>query len=233
MYENPERVLVEDFMEMRKEQIKLVKRVESNILSFVRYAEQRRGEVLAKLEKVKAAPTVDRRGAVVLDPTGKLFSVVRFEPLDDESVNPVTYMLRMEPPYIPHFFLTAAYIYLEKGLVPSALIRTEPVLSLISLFTKGDKLTATTAWIASGAVLVGHFVVGAVSMLPYVPSLLDLPVESDVLYLTNIGYSTEPSEKLGLNVKIDVSDLPSIPEEILSKLGFKSYKDVLDEVVQV
>jgi len=229
--ENPESVLFKDFVSMRLEGIEMLKRIEMNVSSFIRYAEKKKNEITAKLERVKAAPTIDGRGAVILDPTGKLFSVVKIGPLDEESINPITYMIRMEPPYVPHFFLTVAYIYLSKGLIPSAPIRTEPVLSLISLVTKGDKLTSVAAWLMSSAVLIGSFVTGEVSIFPYNPSFLDLPVEADTVYLTNLGYSTEPSKEMGVNVRLELSDLPKIPDELLIKLGFRSYRAVLDEVL--
>jgi len=230
-FENPEEVLIKDFMSMRMERIELLKRIESNISSFIRHVEKRRDEVIAKLDMIKATITDDRRGAVILDPSKKMFSIVRIEPLDEEGLHPIVYIVRMEPPYIPHFFLTIAYIYLAKKLIPSTLMRTHPVVSLISLVTKGDRLTATVSWLTSNIVLLEHFMTGIVSVFPYKPSLLDLPVESDTIYLTNIGYSTEPLENLDLNIKLDLSDVPSIPDDVLSKLNFRSYRSVLDEVL--
>jgi len=229
--DNPEYVLIKDFMNMRMERIELLKRVESNISLFIRRVKEKRDEIVAKLEEIKATITDDRRGAVILDPSKKLFSIVRMEPLDDETIHPIVYMLRMEPPYIPHFFLTVAYIYLSKGLIPSTLMRTHPVVSLISLLTEGDRLTATVSWLASNIVLLKHFATGAVAVFPYKPSLLDLPTESETIYLTNLGYSTEPLEEQGLNIKLDLSDIPNIPDDVLSKLNFRSYKSILDEVL--
>jgi len=226
-----ESVFYKDFMSMRAERIETMKKIEANISSFIKRAEAKRDLIINKLEGVKAVPTDDRRGAVVLDPLGKLFSIVKFEPLDDETIHPITYMLRMEPPYIPHFFLTVAYVYLAKGLIPSTLIRTEPVVSLISLLVKGDVLTAIASWMASGPYLLKGFITGEASVFPYIPSLLNLPVKADTLYLTNLGFSTEPSEKLGLNIKLDLTELPNIPEDVLSKLNFRSYRSVLDEVL--
>jgi len=229
---DPEKYVYEDYMSMWEDGFELLESVDSNVASFIRYSKKKKDEIIAKLEKIRATPTNGKKGAVILDPLGKLFSIIKIEPLDNEAEYPITFMVRMEPPYIPHFFLTVSYIFLSKRLIPSVTIRTQPLVSLVSLVTRGNRLTSAVAWVASNAVLFEKFLKDEVVTVPYIPSLLDLPVETGTIYLTSLGYATDRSNELELSVKLDLDELPTMPENVISKLGFRPYRSVLDEVLE-
>lgn len=211
--------------------VEAVKKVMANIESFICYVDEKWETILDKVSSIKAVSAENSPGAVVLDPTGKLFSTVMFEKLSD-----IVYMVRMEPPYVPHFLLLTAYLYKASGLIPSALIRTEPVYSLISLFVKGDLLAATALQVYAGLSALEHYVTGEAVMLPFYPELLDLPVtpgKPDHLYLTALGYSTRPLAVSGFNVEVDLTGVPGIDGEVYSKLKLTSLRKVLDRIAEV
>lgn len=229
---DPRELMWRELLEIREGALETAITIKNNILSFTEKVMESREGIVSGLEKIKAYPTKNLDGALVVDPLNKLFSIIKIQPLSEEEAYPKVYFIRMEPPYIPHFFLTVGYIYLRTGLVPAGLLRTEPVLSLIMLMTRGDVFTATMAQLTASVALIEKFFTEEVTILPLIPGLIDLPIETSDIYLTSLGYSTTPFEGLGYCIRVDLSSLPNIPEELYSKLNFRSYREVLDEVIE-
>lgn len=229
---NPRELVVSEYVNMIREAIESFMSVKQNIQTFIQKVEENRDKILNRLEDIRATPTKNLDGAVLVDPLNKLFSLIKIEPLDEDEPVPKVYVVRMEPPYIPHFFLSVGYIYLKTGLCPATMIRTVPVLSLMMLMSRGDTLSALVTHVASSATLMDKIVFNKASIIPLIPELMDLPVKSDKIFLTSLGYSTVPLEGLGFNVEVDLSDIPSLPEEIYTKAGFVSYREVLDKVLE-
>ena len=226
-----EKLLIDEFYRIRGDGIETIRKVMMNIEEFTRHVDRRWESIVAKLSLIKAVPVEKGVGVVILDPTGKFFSTVMVEKLGD-----MVYMVRMEPPYIPHFLLITAYLYKASGLIPSALIRTEPVYSLISLLVRGDLLAATCLQVYAGISTLDRYVMGEAVMLPFYPELLDLPVtldKPDYLYLTVMGYSTRPLGISGFNVEVDLNNVPGIDREAYLKLNLVPLKDILDRIVEV
>jgi hypothetical protein len=231
--------MVEDFdLVMAREKLRLtttgiekMKMIMNNIKEFISYVDGNYNVIEDKLARIKAARSKDGRGAIVLDPTGKLFSLVTIEALGD--IAPKVYVVRMEPPYIPHFLLILAGLYKRTGLIPSTLMRTEPVYSLVSLLVKGNEVAGAAAQAYAGIVAAEYYIMGEVVILPFMTNLLDLPVESENLYLTGLGFSTEPIEDSGFNVAVDLSEVLDLDEESFAKLNLKSLTDVLEDLAEV
>lgn len=222
---DPEALLIGEAYRVRGEGIELVKRVELDVRRFLRAAEG--SGVVERLSRVAAAPLERGLGAAFLDPTGRLFGVVSVEPLSGPGSS--VWVVRTEPPFVPHHLLAVAYLYRLSGLVPTGLLRTEPVYSLVTPMVRGGPLAAAAAQVLLGLLALDRYAVGEVSALPLLPELLELPVESDRLYLTPLGLSTAPLD-LGFCVEVETGALPEPPPQLLSRLA--SLREVLEGVAR-
>jgi len=203
-----------------------------NIREFHNTIRSYRSEIEEALSKVVGLEADKKGYFIVADPTNRFFAVTRIAALTDYKTARVFYV-EMKPPIIPHFFLITAYFALEANMTPAAIIRIEPVLTLMSLVTRGDKLVALATQLATGLELLENFVKGEASLLPFEKEFLMLPLEPDEensLYLTTIGYSTQPLEDIP-SVKLDFTDIPPFPSEMYSKVGFKPVTQIVKEIV--
>lgn len=226
---NFDKILEAEMYRITTDGIGILKKIMMNIEEFIRYVESHEKEIVDKLSSIKAVQ-IDG-GAMVLDPTAKLFSIIRVEPLGDTF--PKVYLIRMEPPVIPHFFLFLSYFHRVSGLYPSVLFRTEPVYSLVSLVVRGGLLVASAVQAYAGILALERYIMGEVVILPFDPKILELPVNSERLYLTSMGFSTSPLPWSGFNIEVDVSDIPGIDEDTFSKLNFVSLKDIVEDMSRV
>lgn len=208
--------------------VEAVGRAVECIRRFLSYIGERVDSIGSRLSQVKAVPLDSGAGAVVLDPTGRLFSTVVVERLGRR-----VYMARMEPPYIPHFLLFIAYLCHRAGLTPSTLVRTEPVYSLVSLLVRGDVLAAATLQVYTATAAIRGFIEGELTVLPFPVEALELPVSSSKLYLTPLGFSTRPLETLDFNIEVDLESVPGLDGGVHSKLEFTSLRSVVEEVARV
>lgn len=215
----------------RLEDMERATEVLKNLQSYWGASKRLEREVASKLEAVKAIPSEEKKGLfLITDPTDRFFSIVQVAPLTDYPAQRV-YYIEMKPPIIPHFFLITSYISVKAGLFPATVVRVEPVLTLISLLVRGDKLTALASQLATGIALLENFVKGEVSIFPLSRRFLKMPVEAegDALYLTNLGLATEPVSK-GLTVKLDLGEIPHLPKEVFRKFPFKNAREVVDGI---
>lgn len=219
-----------DFIALRSEELERYVKVYRNVARFIEEASKHRDAVVKKLERIRALPA--KRGAIVVDPTKRFLAALQIDTLAVGGEDSGFVAVVMKPPIIPHFFLASSYLSLRLGLIPVALIRVSPILSLIAVLGDvDDAVVPATNFIFSTA-LVSAFAVHEVAVLPFPSGAIRLPTRSKdgILYLCNMGFSTVPLEG-SYNIEVDLGGVPPIEDDVLRSQEFKSLREILDSEV--